>query len=531
MDCTVTRLPYKETGYFSKIITDYLDRSASLQPFYKHPVSLDGISSAIRARKAFPTNRKILVEVLKKQYSSMKTSPKVAANIEFLLKDDCFTITTAHQPAIFTGTLYFLYKILHTIKLADHLSEALPGNQFVPLFYMGSEDADLEELGKIYLDEQEILWDTGQTGAVGRMKTKGLEKILSRIEGEYSVQPHGAELLKLLKECYLNSDDIQTATFKLIDALFADYGLVVLIPDDRDLKKLMAAVFEDELFHETSSRILEEPLKQMAHEYKVQAHPREINLFYLKDDLRGRIERLGDRFVIHDSKLVFSESALREELKLYPERFSPNVILRGLFQETILPNLAFVGGGGELAYWLELKALFEHYQVPYPVLILRNSFLIVESRMKEKLARAGIGLDEIFKPAEELVNDLVRKESGNQLSLANEITGAHDYYEHLKTLSHSIDPTLTQHVEALQSKALKPLRELEKKFLKAEKRKFEEQERQIAQLRSSLFPLGNLQERVENFIPYYARLGKSFIELVYRHSLALEQEFSMLEEC
>jgi len=531
MDCTATRLPYKQTGYYSKIITDYLDQSPSIKPFYKHPVSLDGITSAIRSRKEFLTNRQVLVEVLKKQYSSIKMTAKVTENIELLLKDQCFTITTAHQPAIFTGTLYFIYKILHTIKLSEYLSQALPGNHFVPVFYMGSEDADLEELGKIYLDEQEILWDTRQTGAVGRMKTKGLEMILNRIEGEYSVQPHGSELIKLLKDCYLNSEDIQTATFKLIDALFAEYGVVVLIPDNRDLKKLMVPIFEDELFHEKSATILDEPLKQLEREYKVQAHPREINLFYLKDDLRGRIERSGDQFIIHDSKIVFSESAMREELKLYPERFSPNVILRGLFQETILPNLAFIGGGGELAYWLELKALFEYYHVPYPVLILRNSFLIVESRWKEKLSRAGIGLEEIFKPAEELVNELVRKESSNQLSLANEINGAEEYYKHLKTLSGSIDPTLTQHVEALQSKALKPLRELEKKFLKAEKRKFEEQERQIAQIRSSLFPLNNLQERIENFIPYYARLGKSFIDLIYRNSSSLEQEFCILEEC
>ena len=129
------------------------------------------------------------------------------------------------------------------------------------------------------------------------------------------------------------------------------------------------------------------------------------------------------------------------------------------------------------------------------------------------------------------MNELVKKESSNQLSLANEISGAEEYYEHLKTLSGSIDPSLAQHVEALQSKALKPLRELEKKFLKAEKRKFEEQERQIAQIRSSLFPLDNLQERIENFIPYYARTGKTFIHLVYRHSPALEQEFCILEEC
>ena len=530
MNCTATRLPYQQTGYFSKIVTDYLNGSAALRPYYQHPVSLDGIKSAIQARQHFATNRPVLVDELRKQYSSVRTSAAVNSNINLLLQDNCFTVTTAHQPAIFTGTLYFIYKILHAIRLASQLSGELPEYRFVPVFYMGCEDADLDELGKIFLDQQEIKWDTKQMGAVGRMKPKGLEKIIQRIEGEFSVQPFGEELVRLFKDCYLESENIQTATFRLIDTLFAAYGLVVLIPDNPNLKKLMVPVFEDDLFNHGPSKILSAPISRLAEHYKIQAQPRDINLFYLKDNLRGRIEEIDGKFMIHDSKLLFQSADFKDELHQHPDRFSPNVILRGLFQEALLPNIAFLGGGGELAYWLEFKSQFDHYKVPYPVLLLRNSFLIVEKKWEEKLGRAGLDLLDIFRPEQDLINELVKKESDKQLDLEEEIAHAQEYYEHLKNLSGSIDPTLTQHVEALQSKALKPIRELEKKFLKAEKRKFEEQQRQVAFIRSALFPFNNLQERTDNFIPYYSRWGKAFIDVIYKNSSALEQQFTILQE-
>jgi bacillithiol biosynthesis cysteine-adding enzyme BshC len=508
MDYTATRISYQETGHFSGMISEYLAQSDSIQPFYKHPPTSNGIKSSIQARRQAKTNRQLLVDELRKQYATVESKPAVNDNIQKLLNENCFTVTTAHQPAIFTGPLYFIYKILHAVRLSNHLSKTFPDCQFVPVFYMGCEDADLDELGKIYIESQEIVWDTKQTGAVGRMKTKGLEKIIDRIEGEFSVQPYGKELVKLFKESYLNSDNVQMATFHLIHALFAECGLVVLMPDNANLKRMAISLFEDDLFQNKPFSILEQPLEEMGRHHKIQAQPRLINLFYLKDGLRGRIEKLGDKFMVHESRLSFTEAELRKELQQFPERFSPNVILRGIFQEMILPNIIFLGGGGELAYWLEYKCLFEFYQVPYPLLLLRNSFLIIENKWREKLERSGLSVHDVFKPEEDLVNELVKKESGQKLGLEHEIEDANQYYERLKILSISIDPTLSQHIEALQSKAIKPIRELEKKFLKAERRKFAEQQRQIILIRSAMFTLNSLQERIDNFILYYANRGK-----------------------
>jgi bacillithiol synthase len=531
MNCTATSIPYQQTGYFSKIITDYLDNSPALQPFFQHTANINGIKNAIAARKQFSNNRSVLVNALQQQYATMPATELVEKNIELLLSNNTFTICTAHQPAIFTSTLYFVYKILHAIQLANYLKNELPEYNFVPLFWMGSEDADLDELGKIYLSNDKIVWDTKQTGAVGRMNTKGLEKIITRIEGELSVQQFGKELIQIIKEAYLHSPDIQTATFKLLHSLFAQYGLVVLIPDNATLKTIMAPVFEDDLFKQQPSSIVAKSVEALHKAgYKVQANPRDINLFYLKEGLRGRIDKKDDQFVVNESAHSFSEKELLTELNHHPENFSPNVILRGLFQETILPNIAFIGGGGETAYWLELKELFNYYKVPFPVLVLRNSFLIVEKKWQEKIKKNGFAINNFFQTEQQLLTNLVKEKANGQLQIDKELQAATDLYQQLKIKAGAINKTLQQHIEALQAKALKPMKELEKKMLRAEKRKYEDEQRQIHAIKAALFPLNGLQERIDNFMPYYAKWGKEFIDILLRHSLHLQQQFVVLEE-
>jgi bacillithiol synthase len=530
MNYTASHLSYQQTGYFSKIVLDYINADESLKPFYEFPFTLDGIQAAIKKRENFKTNRTVLVEELKKQYAGINIADPVQQNIDSLIASNTFTITTAHQPAIFTGTLFFVYKILHAVKLAHYLSVHLPQHHFVPVYYMGSEDADLDELGNIYLGNEKVMWDTNQKGAVGRMNPKGLEKIIARIEGEYSVLPFGKELAKLFKDCYLNSPDIQTGTLKLVNSLFGDYGVVVLIPDNQALKKIMEPVFEDDLLNQHPSSIVEDTIRFFPDKYKVQANPRAINLFYLKDDIRELIEFRNGLYEVRGTGRKFSKEEILTELKHYPDRFSPNVILRGLFQSTILPDIIFIGGGGETGYWLELKNLFKNYKVPYPVLIIRNSFLIIDNKVQEKIHKAGFSSHDFFKPVNQLLSEFVIKKSSNQLDLGKEVDSAENYYDNLKRIASSVDTTLVQHVEAMKTKALKEIRQLGKKLVRNEKRKFEDINRQIHDVKSALFPSGNLQERIENFIPYYAMCGKEFLEVIYRHSMSLEQEFVVLEE-
>jgi len=324
---------------------------------------------------------------------------------------------------------------------------------------------------------------------------------------------------------------IQDATFNLINRLFGEYGLLVLMPDNAALKRQASKIFMDDLLNETASGIVEQTAEELhAAGYKLQANPREINLFYLKDGMRERIVRIKDKFVTHESRLTFNEKEILSELKEHPERFSPNVILRGIYQELILPNLVYIGGGGEIAYWLQLKDLFTFYEIPFPVLLLRNSFLIIEKKWREKVSKLGFGVEDFFLPEQELMNKLVARETRNEIKLNGNFTEADKLYESLKKQAEAVDATLGKHVEALRTQSIYRLQELEKKMLRAERRKFTDQQRQIHTVKENLFPKNGLQERIENFMYYYAKWGKDFIQQVYQHSLSLEQEFVVIKE-
>ena len=531
MDFTSAKTAYQQTGFFSKIILDYLKQVEQLELFYSHAVSVDGVRSAIEERKKYPVNRKLLVEELRKNYKDLDGNEIAGRNIELLLSEDTFTITTAHQPNIFTGHLYFIYKILHAIKLADHLKAELPGYNFIPVYYMGSEDADLAELGHIYINGIKHAWETEQTGAVGRMKVdKGLVNMLGEIAGEITIQPYGSEIIDKMKACYAEGATIEQATFKFVNLLFGEYGLVVLLPDNPSLKKAFIPVVERELMEEFSHKAVAETVSAFPKEYKVQSSGRDLNLFYLKDNSRERIEKTNDKWSIVNSELKFTKDAILKELNEYPERFSPNVILRPVFQELILPNVAFIGGGGEIAYWLELKKVFETVHVPFPVLVLRNSFMISDTGNNAAIKKLGFSPMGLFKSEEELLVELVKRDTTLKLSLENEKAIIAEFYANLRNIAGAVDVTLQQHTDALAKKALNRIEALERKMLRAEKKKFEAQQRQLHKIKSRLFPHNNLQERIENLLPFYARWGNVFIRTVLENSLAFEQEFIILEE-
>lgn len=529
MQADCTQIPYQQTGFFSKIATDYLAENPAIQPFYKYSVNLAGIQNAIDARKQFAQNRPLLVGELQKQYSGLTISNKLQQNITLLGDDNTFTITTAHQPNIFTGPIYFIYKILHTIKLAATLAQQLPAYKFVPVYYMGSEDADLDELGSITINSRKYTWNTKQTGAVGRMKVdKNFIALIHEVNGQIGVEPYGEELVNLFRQCYREGVTIQQATLELVNALFGEYGLVVLIPDNANLKRAFNPIVERELKEGFSHKAVATTLEKLEEHYKAQAGGREINLFYLPGDKRERIEKEEGKYVVKALKLEWTEEEILKELDEHPELFSANVILRGAFQETVLPNIAFIGGGGELAYWLELKEVFAAAGIPYPMLVLRNSFLLIEEQWDKKINSIGFSYEEIFKPEQELLDIIVERFSDNRFMLNGELTRVESAYGDIREMALKVDSSLKDHVEALKTKAVKRLLQLEKKMRSAEKRKFAVELVQIQKLKAALFPNNNLQERVENLSGFYAKHGKEIIQLLLDNSLGLEQEFVVL---
>lgn len=540
-DCEL--IAYNETGFFSKLIIDYLQQQPGLSQFYTHSPSLGGIETAIKSRQAFKQDRNTLHIALMEQYATLDVPEALSKNIELLKQPTTFTITTAHQPNILTGPLYFIYKILHAVKLAAECKKSFPQYDFVPVYYMGSEDADLDELGHIFLNGEKLEWQTDQVGAVGRMNPKGIEKLIDRLKGEFGDMPFGAEMVALCNKAYPGHNNIQQATLYLVNELFKAYGLVVVVPDNAMLKKAFAEVVKKELTTQFSYPLVQETIDKIGEQYKVQAAGREINLFYLSDDgSRERIEikqsagkknnetvSQGEHeFVIVDKAISFTQDEILNEVDKHPERFSANVILRGVFQETILPNVAFIGGGGELAYWMELKKVFASVQVPYPVLLLRNSFLLVLPKQKQLQDKLQISRKQLFHKEADLINELVSINTPNRLDTKKEQDETYKLYEQLQELASAVDPTLKPHVAALHMRSLQGLIRLEKKLLKAEKRKHTEIIAQVQKLRAALFPNNNLQERVDNFLPLYAKYGTALIELLFEHSQPIAESLTVL---
>jgi bacillithiol synthase len=528
MEQPVSHIPYGNTGYFNQLVIDFLSEHPNIRPFYKYSPVKPDFEEVIRAKKSHIQHRDVLVAALEEQYAPLKITAEVKVNVSSLLDANTFTVCTAHQPNIFTGYLYFVYKILQTIKLASQLKEQYPAYNFVPVYYMGCEDADLDELGHIHINGKNIQWVTDQQGAVGRMQPQGFEELIANVQQTLGYGQYADELAALLRKAYLEHENIQTATLYLVNELFGRYGLVVLVPDSARLKHLYVPVMKDELFHQHSFDIVNKTAEKLQQHYKVQANPREINLFYLTATSRERIVRIGDTWKVLHMPIEFTKETLEQELEEHPERFSPNVILRGMFQETILPNIAFIGGGGEIAYWLELQQLFEHYRVPFPVLLLRNSFLLVDPLSRERLSKLNINLEDLFGSVEALINNFVMEHTNTALVLKDEYTAIEKLFDELVLKAASIDVTLEASVGAERSRAVKSIGKLEHKFLKAEKKKFSWQTEQIRQLKTKLFPTDSLQERKENFMPWYIQQGPAFFDVILEYLQPVSDQFGII---
>ncbi len=528
---TANKISYRQTNAFSKLVLDYVDAVRALDNFYTYKADIVGFKKAVTDRKNFPVNRKLLVDTLSNQYAALQISDKLKANIAALSNQNTFTVCTAHQPNIFTGHLYFIYKILHAIKLCEELKEAMPENNFVPVYYMGSEDADLDELGEVHIKGFEYKWQTKQTGAVGRMIIdKDFLQIIDGIAGQLAVEKNGTAIVDIVKKTYNEGLTIEHATFHFVHYLFNEYGLVVLLPDDKNLKAAFAPIITKELEEQFSEKAVAQTVATFPKEYKVQASGRAINLFYLKDNIRERIEATNNGFTIANTDIKFTKEAFFLEMKNNAERFSPNVILRPVFQEIILPNIAFIGGGGEIAYWLELKNVFDAVGAFFPPLVLRNSFTIMNKKITEKMHSLGLQYEDTFKPERHLIEEMVKKESELVLDLKAEKDAFKTVYENIKTAASNIDSSLNCHVHALRTQALNKLEILEKKMLKAEKKKFEAQQRQIQKLKTALYPNNNLQERVDNVLEYLSVYGDEFIDILFKNSEGLRKEFTILAE-
>ncbi|MCV6628713.1 MAG: bacillithiol biosynthesis cysteine-adding enzyme BshC [Flavobacteriaceae bacterium] len=525
------KIAFSDTGYYSKLILDYLEQDSAIKEYYNRFPVLEDFGQQIQEKSAaFPMeNRRILRQTLERQYAALSPSSKVSDNIQALGEDRCFTVVTGHQLNIFTGPLYFIYKIVSTINLCKKLSENYPDYQFVPVYWMASEDHDFEEINFFNIHGKKMHWNRQAGGAVGRMTTAGLEQVFEVLQQELGETANAKQLESWFELAYLKSKSLAEATRFLIHQLFGDQGLLIIDGDDRDLKRLFVPVIRKELQESFSAEKVRKTNEDLQNKgYKIQVNPREINLFYLQDGLRERILIDGSGFAINNTPLVFDKERIRKEVEERPENFSPNVLLRPLYQECILPNLCYIGGGGELAYWLQLKAMFGEAKVPFPILLLRNSLLIVSEKQDKKREKLDLDYASMFLPKHQFINKKVREISNIDIDFSAQKKMLAEQFSNMYTLANETDKSFLGAVQAQERKQLKGLANLEQRLLKAQRRKLKDQVVRMTDLKQQLFPNESLQERFTNFSEWYLEYGENWMPNLLGNLDPLDLRFQIL---
>lgn len=525
-------IPYKDTNYFSDFICNYISQKSDLKGLYHRFPLIENFEAQIKektAHKLTNSNRAVLVNTLLKQYASVETSELTLNNIELLASETTFTITTGHQLNLFTGPLYFLHKIISTINLTKQLKEQYPEYNFIPVYWMASEDHDFEEINYFNFRGKKIQWNSDQSGAVGHFNTEGLEDVLAVLSSEFGPGKHADQLKLWFKEAYLNHNNLADATRYLANQLFKEHGLVVVDADDKDLKALFVPHMKRELVEQTSFHRVSETNKHLeALELKIQVNPRNINLFYIDQGLRERIVFESENYSVLNTEISWSKNELLDHLKQFPERFSPNVIMRPLYQEVILPNLCYIGGGGEMIYWLQLKSNFEAQDVTFPMLLLRNSALIKTKKQSEKQQKLDISDLDLFLDRNSFINKRVRAISNIDIDFKDQIKHLEDQFKDLHELAELTDKSFLGAVKAQEVKQLKGLKNLEKRLLKAQKRKLKDHIERSTDLKDQLFPNGSLQERNTNFSELYLEFGDDLITGLMASLDPLNIQFSII---
>lgn len=525
---TSTQIPFSSTGFFSNLILDYIDQKPSLNPFYKYKNTIEEIEEIILNKKNEQINRPLLASTIEQQYKNgidINIHPNCSNNIHVLKDENAFCIVTAHQLNIFTGPLYLIYKVAQTISTCKQLKIKYPNYHFVPVYWLGSEDHDFEEINHIHLFQKKIEWFDKQGGATGRYSLNTIHTVVDEIKNVLGNSAYTTHLISIFEQAYQQKKLAQATRF-LFNELFGQYGLVVIDGDDVTFKQQFSEIMKDELLHQNTIQFVNQQINQIeAKGYKQQAFPRDINLFYLSKNSRERIVKEHEIYKIQNTTIQFTTDEILMELKNHPERFSPNVILRPLFQQKILPALSFIGGAGEISYWLQLQPVFDFYKINFPQLILRNSALLISSNLENKIEKLALNQNDFFNDIESIKKQFIAHHTNDDIDVSNIKNVIEQAFIQLQSLTKSIDESLVNTVGAELQKTLHSIDGLQKRMLKSLKQKNETQLNQIEKIKQQLFPANNLQERVENFSSYYAQYGQSFLDILINEFDVYHKQF------
>ncbi|MEN4759357.1 bacillithiol biosynthesis cysteine-adding enzyme BshC [Chryseobacterium sp. C39-AII1] len=508
---TINKISFNDIESIPQLVKDFLNQK--IEGFEENTFSLDHFKNQIHKKQYSFTSeqRNVLSDVLERQLSHLELSSKQKENIDNIKQPNTFTITTGHQLNLFSGPVFFVYKILQTIKTCSYLKENFPDFNFVPIYWMASEDHDFAEINHFKTENNYYEINEKSGGAVGRIDINDTF-FISEFEKEFKDSVFGTELILMLKEAYKVGNTLTQAIQILVNRLFSNFGLLILDGDSSALKNQIKATFKDELLNFSLHKNSKEKVDFLTKKYgKVQVNPREINLFYLSET-RDRIDFDGKKYTIVDKNIQFTEEEILNELENHPEKFSPNALMRPVYQETVLPNLAYIGGNAEIMYWLELKDYFNTINIPFPILIPRNSMLFLKEKTVGKIEKLNLKVEDFFQNFTTITNNKILDDNTILKLLDEKENLLMTHFAELRTIAETTEKSFGNMVKAEEVRQLKSFKRLKKRLLHAEKIKQSEMLERLENLFLDVHPSKTWQERVYNFSVFFADYGYAWLE-------------------
>ncbi len=520
-------ISFEKVNQFSTRDKAYQKGVEDLSEFFKFEFNEKELLNVVESRKQFPVNRNVLVEELNSQYRETPYFESLSHSISLLKDENTFTVITAHQPSLLMGPLYYIYKICSAINVARRRNTK--GFNILPIFILGAEDHDFDEIDHLYLFNKEIKWLRDQEGATGRMTTQGIDEIIQQTSEILGNGKFSEEINKKMAYAQRNSSTYGEFMFHFINQFFSEHGLIVVNFDNKAFKNEFIPFIKKEIFESVSKPLVENTQKQLENKgYGQQAFVRDINFFYLSDKKRNRIEKNGDRFEILDTSISFSKEELISEIDNHPSRFSPNVIMRPIFQELIMPNLAYIGGGGELAYWMERKKQFEKFNIFYPMLIRRKSAAWLSPRVIKTINQINLSFEDLLLETDVLIKKFAIENSDESIEIIEELNTIEKAYNAIKAKASVIDSTLSPKLDAMKTNHFKAIEKIQTRMVRSLKQKNEVQINKIKKVKDQLFPGNGLQERKANFMEFYINHGQQMIKFLINECDPFQKEMLII---
>lgn len=527
-----SQLDYRELSTYKALFLDYINDYGRLGPFFagdpQEPSSWRRIAEKLDDH---PGNRTRVAHSLRIINRNLGADSEALETID-ALEQGALVIITGQQVGLFGGPLYTLYKALTAAELARHASEQL-NRRVVPLFWMDADDHDFDEVSQVHLldSRHELVtlnYDPPETEAripVARHRLEpAIDDMVAQAEASLPPSEFKQDVIEVLKDCYAVGHTLCAAFGSLLLTMTRGTGLAVVHPAAPELKEIAATLFEREVAERSeSSRIVQRTTEELVSlgyhaQVQVNAAADRLNLFYAAPGRFHVIAENGGFRIAGDGRLV-SADELTRLISSEPDRFSPNVLLRPLFQDTLLPTLAYVSGPSELAYFAQLRGLYEHFGLTMPIIAPRASFTLVEKPQKKFIERYRVELAEIRSNDESLLNRILKEQAPPQLEkdLAEARRCVQELTDTLERDLSAVDPTLGPTVRLTRGKLLHQLNTLETKSLRAIKRKDETLRNQFFSTRSTLFPCFDMQERRISPIQYFSKYGWYFTDMLRKH--------------